>query len=95
MHQLACCVQIGDSSNAAIEFEVQCRLIQAIPDANIKLQKELLKGNCEKKVSHLLEISCTYYAIESRAAAMCAGKAIHALLQGHQLQKNKPQKSVS
>ena len=30
--------QIGDGSNAAIEFEVQHRLIQALPDANIELQ---------------------------------------------------------
>ena len=42
-------MQIGDGSDATIEFEVQCRLIQAIPDANIELQKELLKVNCEKK----------------------------------------------
>ena len=79
--QLAHCVQIGDGSNAAIEFEVQCRLIGAIPDANIGLQKELLKVSCKKKVSHLLEISHTYYAVKSGAAAMCAGKAIHTLHQ--------------
>ena len=36
-----------------------------------------------------------YYAIESGVAVMCAGKAIHALCQGHQPQKNKPQKSAS
>ena len=46
-----------------------------------------------KNVSHLLEISHMYYTIESGAAAMCAGKAIHTLHQGHQPQKNKPQKS--
>ena len=45
-------------------------------------------------MSYLLEISCTYYAVESRAAAMCADKTIHALCQGCQLQKNKPQKST-
>ena len=39
--QLACSVQIGNGSNATIEFEVQCRLIWAIPDADIELQKEL------------------------------------------------------
>ena len=66
--------------------------MQAIPDANIKLQKELLKVNCDKKVSDLLEINCMYYAIESGAAVMCANKAIHALHQGHQPQKNKPQR---
>ena len=95
IHQLTHHVQIGNGSDAAIEFEVQCRLIQAIPDADIKLWKELLKLSHEKKVSHLLEISHTYYAIESGAAAMCAGKAIHALCQGCQPQKNKPQKSTS
>ena len=46
-------------------------------------------------MSHLLEISHMYYAIESRAAAMYASKAIHAHHQGHQPQKNKPQKSAS
>ena len=90
--QLTCHMQIGNGSDATIEFEVQCRLIQAIPDANIELWKELLKVNHDKKVSHLLEISCIYYAIESGAAVMCASKAIHALCQGCQPQKNKPQK---
>ena len=93
--QLTHHAQIGDGSNAAIEFGVQCRLIRAIPDANIKLWKELLKVSCEKKVSHLLEISHTYYTIESGAAAMCASKAIDNLCQGHQAQKNKPQKCPS
>ena len=69
-------------------------LIGAIPDGNIELQKELLKVNHDKKVSDLSEISCTYYAIESRAAAMCAGKAIHALCQDCQPQKIKPQKCI-
>ena len=46
-------------------------------------------------MSHLLEISHTYYAIESGAAAMCAGRAIHALCQGCQPQKNKPPKFTS
>ena len=35
-----------------------------------------------------------YYTIESEAAVMCAGKAIPDLCQGHQSQKNKPQKSA-
>ena len=90
--QLAHCAQIGNGSDATIEFEVQGRLIRVIPDANIKLQKELLKMNCDKKVSDLLEISHTYYAIESGVAAMCASKAIHALHQGHQPQKSKQEK---
>ena len=90
--QLACCVQIGDGSIATIECEVQCRLIWAIPDANIKLWKELLKVNFDKKVSNLLEISCTYYTVESGVAVMCASKAIHALHWDYQPQKNKPQK---
>ena len=94
IYQLACCAQIDNGSDAAIEFEVQCRLIQAIPDANIELWKELLKVNCDRKVSDLLEISHMYYANELGAAAMCAGKAIHALHQGHQPQKSKPQKCI-
>ena len=36
-----------------------------------------------------------YYTSESGVAAMCAGKAIHALHQGCQSQQNKPQKSAS
>ena len=36
-----------------------------------------------------------YYTIEFGAAVMCAGKAIHALCQGHQPHKNKPQKLAS
>ena len=30
IHQLACRAQMGNGSDAAIEFEVQCRLIRAI-----------------------------------------------------------------
>ena len=41
--QLACHALIGDGSDAAVEFEAQCRLIHAIPDGDIGLQKELLK----------------------------------------------------
>ena len=92
--QLTCHAQIGDGSDATIEFKVQCRLIWAIPNADIELWKELLKVNHDKKVSNLLEISHTYYAIKSGVAVMCAGKAIHALHQGHQPQKSKPQKST-
>ena len=58
--QLACCALIGDGSDAAVEFEVQCRLIHAIPNGDIELQKELLKVSCNKCVSHLLEICYTY-----------------------------------
>ena len=39
-----------------LSLRVQCRLIWAIPDANIELQRELLKVSCQKKVSYLLEI---------------------------------------
>ena len=42
IHQLACRAQIGNGSDAAIEFEVQHRLIWAIPDADIELCKQLL-----------------------------------------------------
>ena len=93
--QLTCHGQIGNSSDAAIEFRVQCRLIWAIPDANTELWKELLKVSHEKKVLHLLQISHTYYAVESGPAVMCASKAIHALCQCCQAQRNKPQKSAS
>ena len=34
---------IGDGSNVAVEFEVHCRLIHAIPDGDIQLWKGLLK----------------------------------------------------
>ena len=77
--QLAHRVQIGDGSDASIEFEVQCRLIQVISDADIKLSKQLLKVSHDKRVSHLLEICRTYYAVESGAAAMCAGHGVHAI----------------
>ena len=92
--QLAHHAQTGNGSDAATEFELECRLIGAIPDADIELWKELLKVNHNKKVSNLLEINCMYYAIESGVATMCASKAIHALCQGHQPQKTKPQKST-
>ena len=69
--QLAHYALIGDGSDAAVEgidaaveFKVQCRLIHAIPDGDIKLQKELLKVSQDKGVSHLLEICHMYYAIE-------------------------------
>ena len=42
--QLAWRAQICDGSDAAIEFEVQCRLIRAIPDADIEVHKQLLKS---------------------------------------------------
>ena len=64
MCQLAHHALIGDGSNAAVKFEVQCRLIHAIQDGDIELQKELLKVSQDKGVSHLLEICCTYYAME-------------------------------
>ena len=62
--QHTCRAQISDGSDAAIEFEVQCRLIQVIPDANIELHKQLLKVSHDKRVLHLLEICRTYYAVE-------------------------------
>ena len=81
--QLAHCALIGDVSDAAVEFDVQHRLICGIPDDDIELQKELLKVSCNKGVSHLLEICHTYYVIESRTAAMCAGKTINAAQKSH------------
>ena len=94
IHQLAHCALMGDGSDAAVEFEVQCRLIYAIPDGDIELQKELLKVNWDKGVSYLLEMCCTYYVVESGAAAMCAGKTINTVQNSHWPQKQ-PQKHPS
>ena len=38
IHQMAARAHIGDGSNAAIEFEVQCRFIRAITDDEIELR---------------------------------------------------------
>ena len=43
LHQLAHHALIGNGRGATVEFEVQHRLIHAIPDGDIELQKELLK----------------------------------------------------
>ena len=86
--QLTHRAQIGNGSDAAIEFEVQCRLIRAIPDDNIELCKQLLKVSHDKKVPHLLEICRTYCTVESGVAAMCAGHAVHSVhhtCQAHEL----------
>ena len=77
IHQLTCRVQIGNGSDATIELEVQCRLIWAIPDANIELHKQLLKVSPDKRVLHLLEICRTYYTVESGVAAMYVGHVVH------------------
>ena len=84
IHQLTCRAQIGNVSDAAIEFKVQCRLIRAIPDTDIKLCKQLLKVSHDKRISHLLEICRTYYAVVSGAAAMCAGHVVHAVCHAYQ-----------
>ena len=81
--QLACRAQIGNSSDAAIEFKVQCRLICVIPDANIELCKQLLKVSHDKRVLHLLEIFRTYYAVKSGVAAMYTGHAVCHTCQAH------------
>ena len=65
-------------------------LIQVIPDANIKLCKQLLKVSCDKRVLHLLEICRTYYAVESGVAAMCVGHVVHAVHHTHQTHDPKP-----
>ena len=82
--QLTHKAQISNGSDAAIKFQVQCRLIQVIPDANIKLHKQLLKISHDKRVSHLLEICRTYYTVESAVAAMCVGHVVHAACCTHQ-----------
>ena len=88
--QLAHRAQISNGSDAAIEFEVQCRLIWAILDANIDLCKQLLHISHDKRVSHLLEICRTYYAVESGVAAMCAGHVVHAVCHACQTHDPKP-----
>ena len=88
--QLTCRAQISNDSDAAVEFEVQCRLIREIPDANIDLYKQLLKVSHDKRVSHLLDICRTYYAVESGAAAMCAGHVVHAVCHTCQTHDPKP-----
>ena len=87
IHKLACHALIGDGSDVAVEFEVQCRLIPAIPNGDIWLWKELLKVSQDKGVSHILEICHAYYAVKSGAAAMCAGKTINAVKMSHWPQK--------
>ena len=47
---------LGDGSDAAVKFEVQHRLIHAIPEGDIELWKELLKVSQDKGVSYLLEV---------------------------------------
>ena len=84
LHQLTHRAQISNGSDAVIKFEVQCRLIQAIPDANIELHKQLLKVSHDKRVLHLLDICRSHYTVESGAAAMCAGHAVHAVCHTHQ-----------
>ena len=85
--------QIGSGSDAAIEFKVQCRLIWAIPDANIGLHKQLLKVSHDKRVLYLLQICRTYYAVESGAAAMCARHVVHAV--HHACQTHDPKLLIS
>ena len=82
--QLAHMAQIGNGSDAAIEFKIQCRMIWAIPDTDIELCKQLLKVSHDKRVSHLLEICRTYYTVESSAAAMCVGHVVHDVCNTHQ-----------
>ena len=79
IHRLACHEVIGDGRDPPAEFEVQCRLIRAILDGKIELQKELLKISCDKGVSNLPEIHHTYYVIEYGTTAMCAGKGFNAV----------------
>ena len=84
IYQLTHRAKINNGSDAAIEFKVQCRLIQVIPDANFELCKQLLKVSYDKRLSHLLEICRTYYTVESGAAALCAWHAVHAVCHTYQ-----------
>ena len=49
--QLACCALIGDGSDAAVKFEVQHRLIHAIPDSDIELRRSFSRS-VETRVPH-------------------------------------------
>ena len=93
--QLTHRAQISNGSDAVIEFEVQCKLIQVVPDADIKLCKQLLKVSHDKRVSHLLDICRTYYTVESGVAAMCAGHVVHAVCHTHQAHDSKLQTSFA
>ena len=93
--QLACRAPISNGSDGAIELEVQCRLIQAIPDTDIELCKQLLKVSCDEKVSHLLVICRTYYAMESGVAAVCACHVIDTVCHTCQAHDSKPQTSYA
>ena len=93
--QLTHRAQISNSSDTAIEFQVQCRLIWVFPDADIELCKQLLKVSCDKRVLHLLEIGRTYYAVEPGVAAMCAGHAVYAVCHTCQTHDPKPQTSYA
>ena len=93
--QLTCRAQIGNGSDAAIEFKVQWRLIWGIPDADIELCKQLPKVSCDKRVSHPLEICRTYYAVEAGTTAMCVGHVVHAVCHTHQAHDSKPQTSYA
>ena len=91
--QLAHRAQIGIGNDAAIEFKVQCKLIWAIPDADIKHCKQLLKVSHDKRVLHLLEICRTYYVVEAGAAAMCVGHVVHTVC--HTCQAHDPKLQTS
>ena len=67
IRQMARLAEIGNGSNEAIEFEVQHRLIRAIPDEDIDLRKEMLKVDRAKGTAALLELACTYYRVEAGA----------------------------
>ena len=82
--QLICHVQIGNGHDAAIEFEVQCRLIWAIPDGNIELQKELLKVNHDKKyltywrsVAHIMPLDQGQLQCVLARPSMPSAKAVN------------------
>ena len=77
--QLTSRAQIGNGSDAAIEFKVQCRLIWAILDANIKLDKQLLKVSHDKRVLHLLEICRTYYHEIRSGCDVCGSGGTHSM----------------
>ena len=49
IHQPACHALIGNGSDAAVEFEVQCRLIHVIPDGDIELSGRSFSRSVDDK----------------------------------------------
>ena len=89
IHQMAARAHIGDSSTAAIEFEVQCRFIRAITDDEIELRWRLLAAPLTATTNELLTIAESYYAVERGAQQMSSSctKSVNAVHTGKPYRK--------